>query len=51
MSTEATLPDLAEINPAALWLARFRAFCDAGLPMREARQLADEHSGLGRAEA
>lgn len=47
MATEMPLPDLAGINRAELWLATFRRIHDSGVPLAEARRLADERLGFG----
>lgn len=45
-TTEMPLPDLAGINRAELWLACFRRLHDAGVPLAEARRLADQQLGF-----
>jgi hypothetical protein len=42
MATGALLPELPEVNRAALWLAYLRRLGDSGLPLAEAVRLADE---------
>lgn len=41
-AADVTVPDLAEVNKAALWLAYLRRLSDRGLPLAEAVRLADE---------
>lgn len=41
-----TMPDLAMINKAALWLGYFRKLCDQGMPFDEAMAKADERFGF-----
>ena len=45
-TTDAPMPDLAVINRAALWLTYFRQVRAAGVPLAEARRLADERFGF-----
>jgi hypothetical protein len=47
-TTETSLPDLAMINRAELWLAILRKLCDQGVPITTARRLADEQTGFNR---
>lgn len=46
MGGEVQMPDLAQLNPIELWLATFRRIHDSGVPLAEARKLADEQLGF-----
>jgi len=43
-----TMPDLALINRAALWLGYFRSLCDQGIGFETAMDMADERFGFTR---
>jgi hypothetical protein len=47
MTAEAPVPDLAQLNPLELWLASIRRLADQGVPLAQARQLADRQAGFG----
>ena len=46
-TAEMPMPDLAGINRASLWLATLRRIHDSGVPLAEARRLADQQLGFG----
>lgn len=47
MTAQTPMPDLAQLNPAELWLASIRRLSDQDVPLAEARQLADRQAGFG----
>ena len=44
MTATAPMPDLAQLNPAEVWLASIRRQQDAGVPLAEADEQADFRS-------
>lgn len=46
MGGEVQMPDLAQLNSIELWLVTFRRIHDSGVPLAEARKLADEQLGF-----
>lgn len=46
MTAQPPMPDLAQLNPVELWLASIRRLTDQGLPLTQARQLADRQAGF-----